>query len=263
LPKLSTLEHRRQRAALLRSANGQIFAPAASARRRLLGVAAVAATMSLVALAAATLVPDAGRANPSPHALAEQGVREPNHPGERPGTPLASTAVPVASASPDDSPPVPAENRARSQGTAAPGTSGRGARGTRAEGAPVAPAARPVPLPAIRDDVVPAAAEIAGHSGGVASLPGSEAPAEDATREFVRAMSAFSAGAYVEADEGLRAFAIRHAKDPRCEDALYVRTVIAERRRDHAAAAAHARAYLRHFPNGFRKRELEPIAMDR
>jgi TolA-binding protein len=72
-------------------------------------------------------------------------------------------------------------------------------------------------------------------------------------------MAAFAMGSYAEADERFTEFVGRFPGDSRCEDAAFLRTVIALRRGDSAAAVARARGYLRRFPNGFRRDEIEQM----
>ena len=76
---------------------------------------------------------------------------------------------------------------------------------------------------------------------------------------FHAAMAAFAMGSYAEADERFAEFVGHFPADSRCEDAAFLRTVIALRRGDPAGAVARARTYLRRFPDGFRRDEVEKM----
>lgn len=86
------------------------------------------------------------------------------------------------------------------------------------------------------------------HSAGNTTL----VPADS----FAGAMRAFSTGAYLEADDRFAEFAAHFPSDSRCEDALFLRAVVAVRRGDQAAALRRAHEYLRRFPGGLRKNEM-------
>jgi outer membrane protein assembly factor BamD (BamD/ComL family) len=72
-------------------------------------------------------------------------------------------------------------------------------------------------------------------------------------------MTAFDAGAYLDADERLSTFAARFPWDARSEDAAFLRAVIATKRGDAAASVARARDYLKRFPRGLRRAEMERL----
>lgn len=116
-----------------------------------------------------------------------------------------------------------------------------------ARNAPLA-TAPPSPSPSTAGSRTPAVA-----FPDAASKPNPEAAGE----AFHAAMASFSLGSYVEADERFAEFAARFPGDTRAEDAAFVRTVIALRRGDTAAAIVRARAYLRRFPDGLRRQEME------
>jgi hypothetical protein len=82
-------------------------------------------------------------------------------------------------------------------------------------------------------------------------------PVEAAGEAFHTAMAAFSLGSYAEADERFAAFMERFAADSHCEDASFLRTVIALRRGNAGAAVARGRSYLKRFPDGLRRKEIE------
>jgi anti-sigma factor RsiW len=91
------------------------------------------------------------------------------------------------------------------------------------------------------------------------AAPNGAVPGGVAGDAFHSAMAAFAMGSYAEADERFTEFVGRFPGDSRCEDAAFLRTVIALRRGDSAAAVARARGYLRRFPNGFRRDEIEQM----
>jgi outer membrane protein assembly factor BamD (BamD/ComL family) len=73
-------------------------------------------------------------------------------------------------------------------------------------------------------------------------------------------MSAFNAGRAGEASERLARFLERYPRDPRAEDAAYVRILALRRAGDSAAARAAARHYLERYPGGFRHDEVQALA---
>lgn len=77
--------------------------------------------------------------------------------------------------------------------------------------------------------------------------------------DFVRAMSAFSAGDYGRAEQLFVAFERNHPGDARMEDALFLRAVARLRRGDADGARAIARDYVERYPSGLRKVEAERI----
>jgi hypothetical protein len=78
--------------------------------------------------------------------------------------------------------------------------------------------------------------------------------------DFARAMTAFGAGDYGQAERLFRDFERRHAEDARREDATFLRAVARLRRGDAAGARATAREYLDRYPNGLRALEAERLA---
>jgi len=123
------------------------------------------------------------------------------------------------------------------------------ARDSRAAGVP-APGSAP-------DDKAPRATTTSAPDDKAPRATTASAPGEAAGDAFHAAMAAFSLGSYAEADERFAEFVARFPEDSRDEDAAFLRTVIAIRRGDPSAAVARARAYLRRFPDGLRRREME------
>lgn len=59
------------------------------------------------------------------------------------------------------------------------------------------------------------------------------------------------------------AFAIfleRHPRDPRAEDAAYLRVIALQRSGDRAGMKQAALDYLHRYPEGFRQSEMEPLS---
>jgi hypothetical protein len=81
--------------------------------------------------------------------------------------------------------------------------------------------------------------------------------------DFARAMAAFGAGDYGQAERLFHDFERRHAEDARQEDSTFLRAVARARRGDAAGARATARQYLERYPNGLRAPEAERLARPR
>jgi outer membrane protein assembly factor BamD (BamD/ComL family) len=56
------------------------------------------------------------------------------------------------------------------------------------------------------------------------------------------------------------AFLARHPGDRRAEDAAYLRVIALQRCGDAASTKDAAREYLRRYPSGFRRVEVEPMS---
>jgi TolA-binding protein len=81
--------------------------------------------------------------------------------------------------------------------------------------------------------------------------------------DFARAVAAFGAGDYGQAERLFEDFERRHAEDARKEDSTFLRAVARARRGDAAGARATARQYLERYPNGLRAPEAERLARPR
>ena len=81
--------------------------------------------------------------------------------------------------------------------------------------------------------------------------------------DFARAMAAFGAGDYGQAERLFQEFERRHTEDARQEDSTFLRAVARARRGDAAGARATARQYLERYPNGLRAPEAERLARPR
>ncbi len=141
----------------------------------------------------------------------------------------------------------------------------------RAAAPPSVPAAEPPSTPA------PAAAAPSERSRARArptALPETQRALEPSSREqaatagthnddFARAMAAFGAGDYGQAERLFQDFERRHGEDARQEDSTFLRAVARARRGDAAGARAIAREYLERYPNGLRAPEAERLARPR
>jgi hypothetical protein len=81
----------------------------------------------------------------------------------------------------------------------------------------------------------------------------------DAALDFREAMAALAGGDNSGAATRFGAFLAAHPRDRRSEDAAYLR-VIALQRSGNAGLKQAALDYLRRFPSGFRRAEVEPLA---
>lgn len=90
---------------------------------------------------------------------------------------------------------------------------------------------------------------------------GEQAPAAGTQHDdFARAMAAFGAGDYGQAERLFQDFERRHAGDARQEDSTFLRAVARARRGDAAGARATAREYLERYPRGLRAPEAARLA---
>lgn len=78
--------------------------------------------------------------------------------------------------------------------------------------------------------------------------------------DFARAMAAFGAGDYGQAERLFLDFERHHPKDARHEDSTFLRAVARARRGDAEGARATARQYLERYPHGLRAPEAERLA---
>lgn len=89
------------------------------------------------------------------------------------------------------------------------------------------------------------------------------APSPAAGELFDEGVASFRASAYEDADRQLARFAREFPKDPRCEDAMYLRAVARWRLGDRDGAAELAKSYLDAYPNGLRRPEAERMRAPR
>jgi hypothetical protein len=85
-------------------------------------------------------------------------------------------------------------------------------------------------------------------------------PRPDSSNEFRAATAELNAGNNAHAAALFADFLARYPHDPRSEDAAYLRVIGLQRARDPSAAQQAAAEYLRRYPHGFRKAEVERLA---
>jgi hypothetical protein len=90
--------------------------------------------------------------------------------------------------------------------------------------------------------------------------PAPTAPPTDASLDFRTAMSALDRGDSREAAAGFASFITEHPRDPRAEDAAYLRVIALRRCDDRNAMRAAALEYLDRYPTGFRQAEVEVLS---
>ena len=73
-------------------------------------------------------------------------------------------------------------------------------------------------------------------------------------------MAALNAGNSGEAAAAFGGFFAKHPRDPRAEDAAYLRIIAYQRSGDSSAMKDAALAYLRRYPKGFRRAEAERLS---
>jgi len=127
-------------------------------------------------------------------------------------------------------------------------------------------AAEPLLAPvAQRDDAASSAARKASptpHRPAASSPTASSQPiaARDPGLDFRAALAAMRAGDQSSAAARFSAFLVHHPRDPRAEDAAYLRVISLQRAGDSHAMQAAARDYVRRYPRGFRIAEVAPLA---
>jgi hypothetical protein len=137
--------------------------------------------------------------------------------------------------------------------------------------APVAGATgAPLALPAWEEaeqPEKPAPRELSSQSGTPmpspsASVPASSAsvPARDSSSEFRAALDALERGANRQAANMFADCLAKHPRDPRAEDAAYLRAIALQRTGDAIGTKDAAREYLRRYPSGFRRVEMDQLS---
>jgi hypothetical protein len=124
--------------------------------------------------------------------------------------------------------------------------------------APAAAAPSERSLPRARQTELPETKRAQGPPSGEPA-----APLGTHNDDFARAMAAFGAGDYGQAERLFQDFERRHTEDARKEDSTFLRAVARARRGDAAGARATARQYLERYPNGLRAPEAERLARPR
>lgn len=123
-----------------------------------------------------------------------------------------------------------------------PSASSRGPASTRTTPASRVPAVAPTPA-------------------GVSGSP-SAAADDSASRDFRAATAALDAGDNSGAAAGFARFLAQHARDARAEDAAYLRVIALQRSGGVDATRRAASDYLRRYPRGFRRAEVEALLGD-
>jgi hypothetical protein len=90
--------------------------------------------------------------------------------------------------------------------------------------------------------------------------PRAGAPGSDSSADFRVAMAALDRGDDREAAEGFARFLQSHPRDARAEDAAYLLVIASQREGDQDATRRAAQGYLRRYPGGFRRAEVEKLA---
>jgi TolA-binding protein len=91
-------------------------------------------------------------------------------------------------------------------------------------------------------------------------VPTSSEPARVASADFGCPMAALDRGDNRAAAEGFARFLRDHPGDARAEDAAYLRVIALQRCGDHNGVRAAGLEYLRRFPAGFRRSEVEMLS---
>src|SRR5258708_38227197 len=94
------------------------------------------------------------------------------------------------------------------------------------------------------------------------SSRGSFAPTiePDPSVDFFAAMAGLDAGDNVGAAAAFASFLVKHPRDPRAEDAAYLRVMALQRSGDDVGTKQAAKEYLRRYPSGFRHKEAEILS---
>jgi TolA-binding protein len=90
----------------------------------------------------------------------------------------------------------------------------------------------------------------------------SSATTDQASSDFRDAIALLDHGDNREADAALTRFLARYLRDPRSEDAAYLRVIALQRCGDAPIMKQAARAYLRRYPSGLRRADVERLLGD-
>jgi hypothetical protein len=123
--------------------------------------------------------------------------------------------------------------------------------------APAAPSTSGA-VPSPRDATTPRGSATT-VSAPAASTPVASATMPDPSADFRAASSALNAGNNAGAADLFTNFLANHPRDPRIEDAAYLRVIAFQRSGDTSATERAAADYLRRFPRGFRRTEVEAL----
>ena len=78
--------------------------------------------------------------------------------------------------------------------------------------------------------------------------------------DFRAAMAALDVGDNAQAAAAFASFLAKHPRDPRAEDAAYLRVIALQRSGDGGSMRWAAQEYLRRYPEGFRQAEMEALS---
>jgi TolA-binding protein len=92
------------------------------------------------------------------------------------------------------------------------------------------------------------------------ALSASALPEADSSRDFRAAMSALDGGDNTAAAARFAAFLTAHPRDARAEDAAYLRVIALQRASNLGTMKEAAAQYLRRYPKGFRRAEVETLS---
>ena len=96
-------------------------------------------------------------------------------------------------------------------------------------------------------------------SSPVSLVPLASAVAPDPSDDFRAAMATFNGGDNAAAAAAFASFLAKHPRDPRAEDAAYLRVIALRRSGDDGAVKQAGAEYLRRYPAGFRHAEVETL----
>ena len=116
-----------------------------------------------------------------------------------------------------------------------------------------------VPAPAACASAAIAEAPIPSAHAPRPTVPVDSPPASDPSADFRAAMDALDRGDDHEAATRFAGFHGRHPLDARAEDAAYLRVIALQRSGDDGGMKAAAAEYLRLYPAGFRRAEVEAL----
>jgi hypothetical protein len=92
------------------------------------------------------------------------------------------------------------------------------------------------------------------------AAPSASAPESEPSVDFRAAMAALDAGDSAGAAAAFGSFLVKHPRDPRAEDAAYLRIIALQRSGDDGSMRQAAQEYLRRYPEGFRRAEMETFS---
>jgi TolA-binding protein len=108
--------------------------------------------------------------------------------------------------------------------------------------------------------VLPQSAAAPASGASAAAGPVSREVASDPSADFRGAMAALDRGDNREAADGFGRFLRTHPRSARAEDAAYLRVIALQRCGDHDETTDAALEYLRRYPAGFRRSEVEVLS---